>query len=132
MEVALRTDDILIEIFSHLSVVEHPTTFSTATRTYHYWAPRDKEMARIMRNYTIESGMNSDEIATRRKALYGLAVSCKAFSEHALDQLWAAPAGGLYTVFSLLSGFTALKGSYKDGMRETIYQYGVSPFAAPC
>ena len=38
-----------------------------------------------------------------RKTLLNSALTCKTFSETALDELWAAPRGGLYAVLRLLS-----------------------------
>lgn len=94
--------DVLAEIFKHLSITK-PFDI-TSRRTYRYWGPQP-----------IDPWMNDKEIAALnegRKTLLSAALSCKMISSIALDELWAAPRGGLYALLSLLSNLVVEQDSY--------------------
>ncbi|KAI0738472.1 hypothetical protein C8Q80DRAFT_245518 [Daedaleopsis nitida] len=78
---ALSTQDILEEVFSHLSI---EPTYRDCQR---HWSHRSREYC------------------TNRATLASAALVCRAFSEHASRTLWAAPVDDLFTLLSLLSVF---------------------------
>ena len=112
MHPALATHDILVEIFNYLSISENTPTISSAARPCEYWAPRNRRIK--LQRGPVQESVHRDHVTIQRQTLYSLALTCSAFSELALDHLWAAPAGGLYTVFGLLSGFKAIRGDVYD------------------
>ena len=125
MHNALEIEDILVEIFRQLSLVQNPPTISSA-RPHEYWAPGINR--KVQASYVAENDENESyedpETTARRKTLYSLARTCKMFSDPALDQLWAAPAGGLYTVLGLLPSIKVIAGTYKSGrFRPKLDQY---------
>lgn len=116
---ALLDPDVLAEIFSHLSLVTSP--LDVEQRRPSYWGPieltRDSEL------------QYNDSSMTKRHTLASAALTCKAFSEHAVTHLWAAPRGGLYTLLSLCSTFTrkVITGYWVDARGHerdfSMYQY---------
>lgn len=113
MNAALTNDYIIYEIFGHLSLIQKPFTFDTALRPHWYWRPRERLWS-VKGPMTEFPAAKDDETSVRRRALHSLALTCRSFSERALDELWAAPQGGLYTALGLLSGFVAREGTYWD------------------
>ena len=102
MHPALAQFDIIHEIFIHLSTAPPKglsTPLASSLRPQEYWC---KESLR----YTV-LGCKAVTIESIH-ALRSLSLTCKAFSEPALDELWAAPPGGLYTLLGLLSNLKLL------------------------
>ena len=106
MHVALTQYDIVHEICSHICLAPNPTTLESALRPYDYWSPG-----------TRLRGCDK-ALADAFHTLRNLAVTCKTFSGPALDELWAAPPGGLYTVLGLLPSF---KLWYPEDITEDTY-----------
>ena len=109
MHLALTKDDIIIEIFGHFSLIQRPPTLESTLRTYQYWRP----VATSPEFYS-HCSWAEDDTAVNRQTLHSLALTCKAFSQHALNELWTAPLGGLYSLLSLLSSFVAKEGTFWD------------------
>ena len=90
---ALSQCDIILEIIRHLTPAR---VYDMEDRQHtRFWSPGFRE----------QYWYGETDAKARRVALARLARTCRAFSEHALNVLWAAPPGGLYTVLSLLSAF---------------------------
>lgn len=95
--------DILLEVFGHLSIAQ--SIFASSLLPHHYyWGPLPSaEWKEAMEDSTKHQMMC---ISERRQALLNSALVCKAWHEPALDELWAAPRGGLYAILRLLSCVT--------------------------
>ena len=102
MHPALAQFDIIHEIFTHLSTAPlrgHSTTIASTLRPQEYWCEESLRSTVARCQWVTISSIH---------ALWSLSLTCKAFSEPALDELWAAPPGGLYTLLRLLSNFKLL------------------------
>ena len=102
MHPALAQFDIIHEIFTHLSTAPlrgHSTTIASTLRPQEYWCEESLRSTVARCQWVTISSIH---------ALRSLSLTCKAFSEPALDELWAAPPGGLYTLLRLLSNFKLL------------------------
>ena len=111
MQSILSNYDVLLEIFSNLRIVKPfdiPQSEQLTPRPYAYWGPSVRREV-LHRQYPEKE---ANEERERRGALFNAALVCKTFSEIALDELWAAPLGGLYTVLSLLSNVKIEKHSF--------------------
>ena len=99
---ALTNYDILFEIVQQFSLVRRPYDVSI-TRSAAYWGPPhpviDDNQFNWERSYT-------HPMEQERRMLASLSLTCRALSELALDELWAAPCGGLYTLLRLFPAFT--------------------------
>ena len=98
MHIALTQIDVIHEIFTHLSTapLRGRSTLVSTLRPHEYWCEG-----------SLRSIVPRCDVVTVRSvcALRNLALTCKVFSEPALNELWAAPPGGLYTLLGLLSNF---------------------------
>ena len=107
----LSNYDLLVHIFSNFSIV-HPFTIASR-RQYRYWGPQPLDAWReeLKREY--------EKLEENRSTLFNSALSCRAMSEVALDELWSAPRGGIYAVLRLLSNLTTEKHHY------TTFKFGI-------
>ena len=125
MHPALTKDDIIVEILEHLALIQRPPKLDSALRTSRYWRPPATSPE-------LFTSCAEDDIAIcKRHALHSLALTCKAFSAHALNELWAAPLGGLYSVLKLFSSFIAKDGrigvpSHRFDTTKPLLQHYVS------
>ena len=101
---ALMKYDILLEIVRCFSLMEPPYD-SHARRDNRYWGPPQPEQDENKKDNDSFLGADGTDWVKRR-TLARLALTCKAFSEPALDELWAIPRGGLYSLLHLFSVFT--------------------------
>ncbi|KAI0349569.1 hypothetical protein OH77DRAFT_1525578 [Trametes cingulata] len=83
---ALMNEDILVEVFSQLSIF--PKTFSL-----------DRYLTTAPHQDTDSEA--SSTIACRRKTLANAALTCRAFAGPASDELWASPPKGIYALLNL-------------------------------
>ena len=105
---ALTNYDVLLNIFRQFALVQRPYNVNTA-RSNVYWGPPhpaiDDNVFNWERSYT-------HPMEVERRALVSLSLTCRAFSELALDELWSAPYGGLYALLRLFSAFTHRQAKY--------------------
>ena len=87
--------DIIVEAFRHFSIIN--PVVPSSRRHHQYWGPN-----RIYPR-TEEEREDTRVINEKRRTLLAAALTCKTLSEIALDELWAAPRGGLYAFLRLLS-----------------------------
>ena len=109
MHPALLIDEIVTEILRNLSPTRlTPSQGHSPSRLPSwYWKPRRQTFAP---SPVVDVPEPDDEILASIHTLHSLSVSCRSLSERALDELWASPQGGLYSIFSLFSSFTVKKG----------------------
>lgn len=121
---ALKNNDILAEIFSHLSLISSPLDIKH--RQPLYWAPlQNTQQLGLDQKYGIDGG---DPTMTNRHALSNAALTCKSFSELAVTYLWEAPRGGLYTLFGLFSGFTETKSTRYRMSAQGMDEFSISNY----
>ena len=119
MHRALTQLDICHEIVRHLSISPIPVRLQVSTnRRHQFWKKNDSNR--------LDGCSENHGETTALKALRCLALTCKAFCDLALDELWAAPPGGLYTVLSLLSNFTCVYNQRTNRVRSFGYYVGAS------
>ena len=83
-----------MEIHSYFSLAPRPVSLvQSCKRSYQYWGPR------------FGTDGPHDKTMEKMRALRSMALTCTYFTDRALDELWAAPPGGLYTVCGLISTF---------------------------
>ena len=120
---ALSNYDILFEIVQQFALVRRPYDVKF-TRSNAFWGPPHPVIGDSIftweRSYT-------HPMEEERKTLASLSLTCRAFSEPALDELWAAPFGGLYVLLRLFSAFTYREASYAswtlDGKKYYLHEY---------
>ena len=123
--------DILSEIFRHFSITK---PFITASGRHHrYWGPCPID------SLVLDCKREALEVDEKRKTLINAALVCKAFADVALNELWAAPRGGLYAVLNLLSATIVKKEvrasqEYGDNANYEVDAYvrGLSPVFSCC
>ena len=93
--------DVLLRIFSNLTLAK--PAMITSRRPHNFWGP--------------DTRRKDDDYETRT-TLLSAALACKTLSDIALDELWAAPRGGLYTVLRLLSNLVKEPDSYMTYRRR--------------
>ncbi|PIL23024.1 hypothetical protein GSI_14331 [Ganoderma sinense ZZ0214-1] len=112
---ALTNYDILLSIFRQFALVQRPYDVNT-NRPNAYWGPShpvlNDNIFNCERSYTYP-------MEEERKTLLSLSLTCKAFSELALSELWSAPYGGLYALLRLFSSFTHREASYASWKFES-------------
>ena len=90
--------DIIVEAFRHISIIN--PVVPSSRRHHQYWGPN-----RIYPR-TEEEREDTRVINEKRRTLLAAALTCKTLSEIALDELWAAPRGGMYAFLRLLSVYS--------------------------